>query len=289
MNLLSAKTLPDEVIVVDQTDANLGAKEIESICEKYEIIRYIHTDIPSLTRARNIGLKNANGNIIVFMDDDVDVKDDTFKNIDNLMSDNSVSMIGGFDENSNYGQSIIYSFWGRSSFLKRKFGHVTHAVYGQFPNKMPTKNVKSQWAMGFFFVIRKDFSEAWDLKFDEKLKFYGYAEDLDFTYRYYLKSQQNGLKCIMSPLLTVRHNVSKEFRLPLLKTYCMAYAHRWYLGYKFWGIMSVPSILWSNMGDLIISLIYRLPNRRILVKANKFLFRHHYDIKNGEFHYEEFM
>ena len=44
--------------------------------------------------------------------------------------------------------------------------------------------VATDWAMGYFFCVRRSCMERWDCWFDENLKRYAYAEDLDVSIRY---------------------------------------------------------------------------------------------------------
>lgn len=64
-----------EIIVVDQTKKHASPTEqyLKSIKEK---VRIIHQPEPSLTKARNNGLKHAKGDIIIYTDDDVELPSD---------------------------------------------------------------------------------------------------------------------------------------------------------------------------------------------------------------------
>lgn len=62
---------PDfEVIVVDQTPET-DASVIELVEKNRDRVKYIHVDEPGLPNARNIGIEAANGDVILFLDDDV--------------------------------------------------------------------------------------------------------------------------------------------------------------------------------------------------------------------------
>lgn len=63
-----------ELIVVDQT-ATHDTATTEFLAAHRERIRYIQEPRPSVTRARNIGLEAARGDVVLFVDDDV-VPDD---------------------------------------------------------------------------------------------------------------------------------------------------------------------------------------------------------------------
>ena len=58
-----------ELIVVDQNPDD----QVEKICRGYSShfeIKYLETDKPGLSHARNIGLKHISGDIVTFPDDD---------------------------------------------------------------------------------------------------------------------------------------------------------------------------------------------------------------------------
>ena len=61
-----------EVIVVDQTDRH-PPEVVEFLASIRTRIRYVRTETASGTRAKNLGLKNARGEVILCLDDDVDL------------------------------------------------------------------------------------------------------------------------------------------------------------------------------------------------------------------------
>ena len=271
--------LPDEVIIIDQSPIDT-AEKIKELCDSqtYTTI-YIHINEPSLTGARNAGLKLCANDIAIFMDDDVDIGIDTIKNILTLFKDNSISLVGGIDSGSPPKKLSLPSLiFFRSSFFKRYKGHVSMAGYGVFPQN-PQIETPTEWAMGFFFAIRKSLAQKWGLKFDENLKYYAYAEDLDFTYRYFLKSREENLKCIMSTAAT----------LPSRKRTFMEIFHRRYVMSKHGNsILRKLIMLWSDIGTAILRIKRGEPTSDVF-KAIAFAIKYRRDIKKGVFHYDKFM
>lgn len=223
------------------------------------------------------------------MDDDVNIGTDTIKNILVLFKDNSISMVAGIDSGSPMKRLSLPSLiFFRSSFFKRYKGHVAMAGYGVFPQN-PQAETPTEWAMGFFFAIRKSLAQKWGLKFDENLKYYAYAEDMDFTYRYFLKSKEENLKCIMSTAATVLHNVSKEYRLPSRQRTFMEICHRRYVMSKHGNsILRKLIMLWSDIGTAILRIKRGEPASDVF-KAIAFAIKYRRDIKKGVFHYDKFM
>ena len=281
--------LPDEVIIVDQSPRDT-AEKTKKLCDSQTLkIKYIHINEPSLTGARNAGIELCKNDIAIFMDDDVNIGTDTIKNILVLFKDNSVSMVAGIDSGSPMKRLSLPSLiFFRSSFFKRYKGHVAMAGYGVFPQN-PQAETPTEWAMGFFFAIRKNLAQKWGLKFDENLKYYAYAEDMDFTYRYFLKSKEENLKCIMSTAATVLHNVSKEYRLPSRQRTFMEICHRRYVMSKHGNsILRKLIMLWSDIGTAILR-IKRGEMASDVFKEIAFAIKYRRDIKKGVFHYDKFM
>lgn len=281
--------LPDEVIIIDQSPIDT-AEKIKELCDSQTLkIKYIHVTEPSSSKSRNIGLELCKNDIAIFMDDDVDIGIDTIRNILILFRDNSISMVGGIDSGSPPKKLSLPSLiFFRSSFFKRYKGHVSMAGYGVFPQN-PQGETPTEWAMGFFFSIRKSLAQKWGLKFDENLKYYAYAEDLDFTYRYFLKSREENLKCIMSTAATVLHNVSREYRLPSRQRTFIEICHRRYLMARHGNtILRQLIMLWSDIGAALMRAKRGEPTSDVF-KAIAFAIKYRRDIKKGVFHYDKFM
>lgn len=78
---LNQNYVEHEVIVVDQTAKH--NKETQSYLQNLidqKRIKYIYCETPSVTNARNLGVKNAKGDIIVFVDDDTEFNNNFLKN-----------------------------------------------------------------------------------------------------------------------------------------------------------------------------------------------------------------
>ena len=286
-SLEQSSVFPDEVIIVDQSTIEETAESIRALAEKSGIsIRYYHLDHPSLTHARNVGLQYANNDILVYMDDDVSIEKDTFRNVCQLMEDEMISLIGGLDLLTGKGKNLFgYIFGFKSVFRKEYGGYVTPAMYGRYRSSI-TNQVKTEWAMGYFFVIRKSLAERWKLEWDERLISYGYPEDLDFSYRYAMKAEDEGMLCVLDPVVSVKHRVSQEWRETKTAVTYMKIVNREYLTYKFgWSFFSRIATRWSNFGLLIERCIHR-DKPMDVIKAQLFCDKYRRDIKKGILHTE---
>ena len=284
---LKALLIPDEIIIVDQSNnENIiqGIKRFLNTITGVRII-YYHQDIASSTMARNKGLSLANNDIIVFSDDDVDIYDDTLKNIVEIMQDKSVCMIGGLNDNGARSKSNIGYLIGTKSFKKRKIGHVTYSMLGRYPNNVKG-TIATEWAMGYFFVVRKSLVEKHHISWDEKLVRYAYAEDLDFSYSYYkaIKKAGDG-RCVLTDKVRVKHLGSLEYRNPSREKEFMYVLNRYYLSRKH--KMGKRSLFWMALCNRcrLISAIYDKEKYKNLKDAIRYLKSHKEQIALGIFYY----
>lgn len=287
-HMAEGNDIPQQIIVIDQSQDKNIRESNKNILNNYPQIQskiYEFQQIPSLTRARNKGFSHAINEIIVFSDDDVDVNINTFTSLVFLFKDNEIAMIGGINKGEeNIKHSKMSYLLGMASYRKRTIGHISRACYGRFPNYVGEKT-STEWAMGFFFAVKKSLMEKWAIRFDEKLSSYAYAEDLDFSYGYYLKACQENLKCIMSRLITVRHNVSNEYRIPKRNHIFMSVLHRYYISNKYKLPMYELHNFCCNLGLFLFKIIKK--ERPIdILDAQLFYYRHRSDILQGIFHDE---
>ncbi len=107
-----------DIIIVDQLEtANIDPNFIHQ-----NNIRFINLPYAHLTKARNAGLEMAIGEVVLFLDDDVEVTKDTIQSHLNIFENEKVVGIAGrvindgemISENTN-------EVTGQTDFLKRKF------------------------------------------------------------------------------------------------------------------------------------------------------------------------
>ena len=282
-SFFNGDVLPAQVVVVDQSNDE-NAKKTKNVCDKYSDkaqIKYVYQERPSSTEARNNAYNYASGEIIVFSDDDVLVYKNTLKNVVSVMQRNEVAMIAGIDDKSSASSTNIGYLLGTNSYKNRKIGHVTLSMLGRYPDNIKGE-IETQWAMGYFFVVRKSLLDKWNIRWDENLTSYAYAEDLDFSFSYYKKAKSENLKCVINEQVRVKHCVSKEYRTPSTKTTYIYVVNRYYLSYKHnMGFRSRLAMKWGNF--------WRLVERTVkkecpadMWKAMVFVSRNKKDIRQGK-------
>ena len=246
-------SLPDQVIVVDQTPEHpeLIKALVLSYADRFPV-EYVYQATPSITAARNNGMKHAAHRVLLFSDDDITVGPETLSNVRSLMADRQLAMLGGLDRNMEVSRGRLGYLFCKKSWKKRDMGHVTSSMLGVFPRLPLQGSCPTEWAMGFFFAVRFELVERWGLHFDEKLTSYAYAEDLDFTHLYYRRAIAEGMRCEMSEGVQVWHRVSRAARTPGYKHTMMYVLNRYYLSYKHFP--KAPgrrlALEWSLLGDL---------------------------------------
>lgn len=257
----AASVVPAEIIIVDQSVDLQTIEEnrmiVESYCTK-TIAKYYHSSDQSCTKARNYAEDHATQEILVFCDDDVDVYPDTIATIANMMQDKELALIAGINDNSlNNKQSVLGYLTGMRSYKKRGMGHITAALFGRFPLQV-VGEVPIEWAMGFFYVMRKSLIDKWNIRWDENLTSYAYAEDLDFSMTYCKCAQKEGLRCVISDRVHVVHLATNEYRIPSRKSTFMNVINRAYLCQKHQlGKRCELAMDWSNICRLAERLVKR--------------------------------
>src|SRR5205823_3030448 len=94
-SLGSCDPAPDEVIVID-ADAAGSSKPVVTAFDHLAApaVRY-HNSEPSLTRQRNLGIDDASGDVVVFLDDDVSIEPDLFGRLSEAYRDPDVVGVTG--------------------------------------------------------------------------------------------------------------------------------------------------------------------------------------------------
>ena len=290
--LLEGKSIPNQVVIVDQSQTQEMRNANRCVLQQFDMnsdfFTYEYQQVPSLTKARNLGMSKIVNEIVVFADDDVDVNTDTLKNVYSIMQNKYIAMVAGIDEFTQSSATNIGYLLGTKSYNKRDIGHVTLSMLGRYPDNVE-KQTETEWAMGYFFVVRKSLIDKWNCRWDENLTSYAYAEDLDFSYTYYKQAKSEGYRCILDPSVKVKHLATKEYRIPGAKSIYMYVVNRLYLSHKHhMGYVGLVACSWCNFWRLIQSIISH-QNAKIYAKAILCSYRYRKSIYSGNLDYDKFM
>ncbi|RCX20080.1 galactosyltransferase-like protein [Anaerobacterium chartisolvens] len=196
-----------EVIVVDDGSTDSTYDLIKNIGTSYSL-KYIYLErcaVSSRSRARNHGLKKACGDIIVFIDADIIVRNNFLLELDRCYSMDSNLLIAGtrllLPERVDYGMLLDGSVYEKYRFSKEneelmEFRHkiFDHLSYNAAAMKNP-----------FLYTLSCNMSvpKTWLEKvggFDEDLKRWG-IEDIELAYRLFKK----GIRIVFNSRNEVLH------------------------------------------------------------------------------------
>jgi len=204
----------NEVIVVDQSEGT----ETKEVVKKFgKRVHYVFSKIPSITIARNKGVQASSKKtkIICFIDDDVSIKKDYFKGILEVFNTYSsakgaaafVPLEAGVKKEGPFIRTIKRFFFLGGRF-KVNHSRIASAYGNQYPLGV-TKIIGAEWLTGDNMVYLKEIFTV--LTFDENLKGYTVAEDIDFSYRV-AKKYPNSV--YITPHAHIWHRFSIKARYP---------------------------------------------------------------------------
>lgn len=253
-SIMKQSLLPQAVYVIDQSDTT----DTKELCAAYDLIRYVHSDIKSLTHARNIGIKlseETNIDIICFSDDDIVLYDDYFLNMMRCYRrhPDAAGVTGSVLSNSR-----PYSGLKNIVYMLSGFDYYTSAMKFT-PNfcatafkKIPTDDTRVEWMPGVATSFRNRLKLGQKNEyFDEKLIMYAHAEDRDFSYRL---SKRGDL--FYAPDVKLWHMATPEGRISNRKLTFMKCVHHYYLMRKHFDATLLSNVLywWCSFMRLVFAL-----------------------------------
>jgi glycosyltransferase involved in cell wall biosynthesis len=256
-SILIQTVLPNEVVIIDSSETEELKSKLDSFRNSSEIaFKYIHAEA-SLTKARNIGIDNSIGDIIIFLDDDVILDNDYLKEVKHVFDSDAEGRVGGVtgeiisreNENESFLRKIS-RFWSEvlaTVFLLYRSGNGKMQPSGYATlirsgsvNKIIT-NV--EYVCGANMSFRRELFN--EFRFDENFHGYSWGEDDDIGYRFSRKYQN-----VYTPFAKIVHKVSPVARGSRCAIMKMAMENHYYLFKK-----NLPqdlkhkfAFLWSVVG-----------------------------------------
>lgn len=192
-DLLKQNYVDFEIIVVDQTQKP-NAQFLKFIVAHQDKIKYIIEKKKSSPHARNVGVKAASGEIILFLDDDVEIKNNKFitYHIQNF-EDNKVGLVGG---------RVVHRTVRGDNKISSKVavGRLKWWGLKEITNFNSAKKCEIDHAAGGNFSVRKNIYEQVG-GFSEIYQGNAHMEETDFC----LRVKRAGYKLIFEPKAVLVH------------------------------------------------------------------------------------
>jgi GT2 family glycosyltransferase len=256
-SILSQSDLPFEVIIIDNANSPKTEELVKKNKELFEknnvFLKYlINRKENSLTSARNIGVKNAVGDIILFLDDDVVLDKGYIKNILKVYEKypNAIGVQGYITITSNSLLKKFINLISKIFFLfhfEKEKCKVLPSLSGSYPSSL-NRIAKCEWLSGANHSYKKHiFTE---FSYDENLKKYSEGEDLELSYRIFKKYPGS---LYITPYAKLVHKTSPQGRLSNKELITMREVYGLYLFYKIidQNLKNKIIYLWSRVGKLI--------------------------------------
>jgi glycosyltransferase involved in cell wall biosynthesis len=175
-SVLACDPPPDEVIVIDADPERSASAAAQGLGDTVRVL-----DSPrGSTVQRNVGIDQADGDVVVFLDDDVDVDRGLFAGLAETYGDPTiVGATGRIIEPDVKRAGGADSAW-RRLVLRAPEGKFTRAGYPCRLTKLD-EEADLEFMQGCFMSARREL--AAQVRFDETLADYALAEDEDFSYR----------------------------------------------------------------------------------------------------------
>ncbi len=304
-SILIQTVLPIEVIVVDNGKSieteNLVMEKSKKFKDAGINLRYIKNEKEnSLTVARNLGIKNSDGDFISFLDDDVVLSLNYYKELTSVfkMYSDALGVCGLAEFEKKKGSSY-------KKITKPLFHLFLKLFFLGFNEKdkfrlLPSLGVTSpsleyghgsivtncEWISGASIFRKEIFNE---FEYDENLKKYSWGEDTDFSHRVF-KKYPGSLFC--NPNARYLHKLSKSGRIPKKELLFMEEVYYLYVFYKIIDqkLKNKLIYLWSRIGRMLFKMLYLVmkPSKSTLfevkysIEACFYCIKHLKEIKKGD-------
>jgi glycosyltransferase involved in cell wall biosynthesis len=200
--------IPYEIIAVDNDSVDKTKETVEGLIPRFQgRLRYIHESRIGIPFARNRGIKESLGEVIVFVDDDCLPREDYIYNLNKIFNklENGVGFVGGridplFDPGVNIPQWLHDDpfFWGPLAVLN----------YGPAPFNIGHEQLKTKDRLFFSanMAVKKELFNRYGGITENKLL----TGDTDLCLRLIF----NGILGRYEPELIVRHKIEQQRLAP---------------------------------------------------------------------------
>lgn len=301
--LLSVRKLQrgfDEIIIVDQGD--LQATEQIAKAYAHLNVRIELLAVRALTRARNLGIEKAKGDLIFFVDDDTTLDEHYVETaVDYFAQHPEVVGLTGRVENMRERRGILRQVFDRMVVVLLLLASFRWEILRSGANSslawdlgLGTSRIRNvPFLPGCHFACRRSVFEA-GFRFDERLIRWAFGEDIMFSYRVYKQYGPGSLAYL--PTFKLCHYSSPDQSLTDVAAIRMQVLYR----FLFWhgevyngSVLNALCYLYSQIGFSL--LLFRqcrhtpLLALRAIVKSYGYLLAHHREIAQERIDYNRFI
>ncbi len=281
-SVLRQSVLPKEIIIVDDSDnsktQDLANRMNGIFSSKRVALRYVpNTICKSLAAARNVGVNQAGGAMILFLDDDMILESDFVEELLKVYKiyPNAIGVSGNVwcstsmqKENTltKLMNSILRIFC-LSHYERDKF---TVLPSGQGAVPMPlTGIIRCQRLSGANMMYKRFIFDHF--KFDEKLIGWSWLEDVDFSFRVNEKFPNS---LYLTPFAKAIHQWSCASRLPSKFEKYMINLYESYFFCKNIGKrpLNVIIFIWSRIGKIVVGVLEFVVGKDRSLKTSNLLY-----------------
>ena len=281
--------LPKEIIIVDDSNndeiKNLIDQRIKEFNEKNIPLKYIRNEKERSTAiARNIGVENSKGDIILFLDSDVILEEDYIKEMLKVykQKQNAIGVQGYITNLYKQPKKIDIRKILFASHVEKNKCRILPSTQTTYPYLIE-KIISCEWLSGANQSFKKEIFD--EFKYDEKRKKYAYKEDADLSYRIFKKYPDS---LFITPHAKLIHNLSQKGRVPQKELINLMEIYSFYFFYKNINqtIKNKLIFLWSRIGYLILNLLSFHPKGflqfKYRISAYNMCIKHLREIKEGD-------
>lgn len=231
---------PLEVIIVDDSSDDATKSAVESFLPRFIaigcILKHVRGTRDGLPEARNLGVSVSCGDVILFLDDDTILMNNTVKLLTNFLTEHTTVMgvqpkITSSEriKTISLTENLLNSFYKvfMCSYYKKDTSKIRSSGAYIFPLPAITKVIPTERLAGCCSCYRREVFH--NLKFDCNLKRWAFSEDLDFSYRVSLDYPGS---LFLLPNAEITHKLAATSRLPKKKAIYMQNIYWFYIFFK---------------------------------------------------------
>lgn len=271
---------PDEIVIVD--DGNLDKDELIALVERNQIAcQYLKKDTPGLTASRNLSIELAQGEVVLFLDDDVILDPDYVAGVMEIYETDLERQIGGVTGalKVSYHPGVLpfLRFFGLDA---RKPGAILPSGYGVLVREGELDQpIEVQWLAGCNMSYRREVFD--EFRFDQRLGTYGWGEDRDFSFRV-----SHRYKLMATPKAKLVHLKDSAGRIDARRFGFMEtnYVYRFFAKNMPKKLVNWLALGWATVGVMIKNLLLAMTtsNHRAMLAQLKGNLEGLYAIKTGK-------